>query len=80
MPRALPSWPRVQRARLAAEYSGYANERDFLKAVADGCMPAPFTLNGADAWDVTDLDASIDAIKAGARAPRRWQEGAPARV
>jgi hypothetical protein len=78
--RVSPRWPRTLRARLAAEYAGYASERAFLTAVSDGTMPPPFTLDGANAWDLADLDTSIDAIKAGAQKPRRWQERAPARV
>lgn len=78
--RALPHWPRVQRAKIAAAYAGYASEREFLRDVADGVMPPPFVLNGADAWDMEDINASIDAIKAGARRAPKWQERAPARV
>lgn len=78
--RALPYWPRVQRARLAAEYAGFGSERAFLAAVNDGTMPPPFTLTGADAWDMSDLDAAIDAMKAGAQRKRQWQERAPDRV
>jgi hypothetical protein len=64
--RALPFWPRVQRAKVAAAYAGYGSERDFLRDVSEGVMPAPFVLNGANAWDMDDLNASIDAVKAGA--------------
>lgn len=78
--RAIPHWPRVQRAKVAAEYAGYGSEKAFLTAVAEGHMPAPFVLSGADAWDIADIDASIDAIKAGARRIPRWQERAPARA
>lgn len=78
--RAIPYWPRVQRARLAAEYAGFGSERAFLAAVNDGLMPPPFTHSGADAWDTPDLDAAIEAIKAGASRSRKWQERAPARV
>lgn len=78
--RALPYWPRVQRASLAAQYASYDTTRDFLKAVADGEMPPPFQMAGADAWDRLDLDASIDAIKAGAKRTTPWQERAPSRV
>lgn len=78
--RAQPRWERVQRARGAAAYAGYKTERDFLTAVCDGAMPPPFLHCGADAWDILDLDAAIDAMKAGAARPRKWQEQAPARV
>ncbi len=78
--RALPHWPRVQRANQAAAYAGYGTARDFLRDVSAGIMPAPFVLNGADAWDLGDLDAAIDAVKAGARRTPKWQERAPARV
>lgn len=74
--RALPYWPRVQRAKVAAAYTGYDSERAFLTAVAEGEMPPPFLHSGADAWDMPDLDASLDAIKAGARRTARWQERA----
>ncbi|MFL0586238.1 hypothetical protein ACH0BU_06305 [Sphingomonas olei] len=70
----------MQRASIAAAYAGYGTARDFLRDVSAGIMPPPFELNGADAWDVGDLDAAIDAIKAGARKTSKWQERAPARV
>jgi hypothetical protein len=78
--RLQPRWERVQRARGAAAYAGYQSERNFLAAVHDGVMPPPFDHCGAPAWDIVDLDASIDAMKAGAVAKRRWQERAPDRV
>lgn len=78
--RAQPSWPRVQRANRAADYAGYRAERDFLAAVQCGDMPPPFDIGGAPAWDILDLDASIDALKAGAQTRRKWQERAPNRV
>jgi hypothetical protein len=78
--RVSPRWERIQRAKGAAAYAGYRGERDFLAAVAEGAMPAPFKLGGADAWDLHDLDAAIDALKAGAQVKRPWQQRAPARV
>ena len=78
--RAQPRWERVQRARGAAAYAGYVNERSFLTAVAKGDMPPPFLHCGTDAWDIMDLDEAIDALKAGASRPRKWQESAPDRV
>lgn len=78
--RIQPRWERVQRAKGAAEYAGYRSDKDFLTAVQDGVMPPPFLHAGADAWDLADLDAAIDALKAGARRTSRWQERAPARV
>lgn len=64
--RARPvRWPRSLRASAAAEYAGYADERAFLIAVNEGTMPPPFTIGGADAWDINDLDTSIDSVKAG---------------
>lgn len=75
-----PRWQRVQRAKGAAEYAGYSNERDFLLAVQQGDMPPPFAHCGKDAWDIVDLDASIEAMKAGAQSQRKWQERAPHRV
>ncbi len=78
--RAQPRWQRVQRAQGAADYAGYRSERDFLAAVSCGEMPPPFEHCGASAWDIVDLDAAIEAIKAGAQAKRRWQERAPDRV
>lgn len=59
-------WPRSLRGIAAAEYAGYANDRDFLIAVNEGIMPAPFVIGGAPAWDINDLDTAIDSIKAGA--------------
>ena len=78
--RAQPRWQRVQRASGAADYAGYRAERDFMAAVQCGDMPPPFELGGAPAWDILDLDAAIDAMKAGAQSRRKWQERAPARV
>ena len=78
--RVQPRWERVQRARNAALYAGYASERDFLTAVQDGVMPPPFLHCGADAWDILDIDGAIDTLKAGAQRRRTWQERAPARV
>ena len=73
MARAQPRWERVQRARGAAAYAGYANDKAFMTAVAAGEMPPPFLHCGADAWDIVDIDAAIDALKAGRR-KRRQQE------
>jgi len=78
--RALPRWQRVQRAQGAADYAGYRNEREFLAAVQAGEMPPPFLHTGAPAWDIVDIDASIEAMKAGAQSKRKWQERAPDRV
>lgn len=80
MARTQPRWERVQRARGAAAYAGYASARSFLSAVASGEMPPPFMHGGHEAWDILDLDAAIDAMKAGESRPRKWQEGAPDRV
>ncbi len=74
--RAFPAWPRVQRAKDAASYTGYANERAFRAAVANGDMPAPFEIGGADAWDIMELDAAVDAIKTGTPAIGNWRRGA----
>jgi hypothetical protein len=76
MAAALPHWPRVQRAKVAAAYAGYSSERAFLGAVAQGDMPHPFPIGGADAWDITDLDAAVDAIKSGGSAIGNWRKGA----
>ena len=78
--RVAHRWERVQRAKGAADYAGYRSEREFLMAVQQGDMPPPFDLCGAPAWDILDLDASIDALKAGAQRARKWQERAPERV
>lgn len=78
--RAQPRWQRVQRAKGAADYAGYKSEREFLAAVQSGEMPPPFEHSGAPAWDIVDLDTSIEAIKAGAQSKRKWQERAPNRV
>lgn len=79
--RASPRWARIQHAGGAAEYAGYRSEREFLAAVSDGQMPPPsFELRGRTVWDILDLDASIDAMKATAAMPKRWQERAPDRV
>lgn len=63
--RAKQRWARVMHARDAAEYVG-STERLFRLDVASGVMPAPFPYAGADAWDILDLDAAVDALKAGA--------------
>lgn len=78
--RLSPRWPRAMHAARAAEYAGFTNSRAFLTAVQDGRMPPPFSLCGADAWDINDLDAAIDALKAGASRRPAWRERAPARV
>jgi hypothetical protein len=52
----------------------------FDKMVAAGAMPAPFDLGNAPAWDLRDLDAAVDAIKAGATGRGNWKERAPARA
>lgn len=78
--RSQPRWERIQRASGAASYAGYRSEREFLSAVSSGEMPPPFLHGGADAWDICDLDSSIDALKVGAKRPRPWQERAPQRV
>ncbi len=75
---ALPAWPRTMRQAKAAAYVDCAVPR-FARLVAEGVMPPPFDLSGAPAWDVRDLDAAVDSIKAGARGGR-WQDRAPARV
>lgn len=80
MSRAQPRWQRVQRAKGAADYAGYQSERAFLSDVQEGRMPPPFEHCGAPAWDILDLDASIDALKAGTQGKRKWQERAPNRV
>jgi len=74
--RVLPSWPKVLRATSAAAYAAYSSERSFRAAVAVGEMPQPFTIEGADAWDIADLDASIEAIKAGGKVIGNWRRGA----
>jgi hypothetical protein len=51
-----------------------------MAAVQSGEMPPPFEHCGAPAWDIVDLDASIEAIKAGTQSKRKWQERAPSRV
>jgi hypothetical protein len=66
----------VQRANVAAAYAGYASERAFQVAVVSGDMPAPFEIGGADAWDITDLDEAVDAIKAGGKHIGNWRKGA----
>lgn len=78
--RLQPRWERVQRAKGAAAYAGYASDREFLKAVQSGDMPPPFLHCGADAWDLTDLDAAIDSMKATTKRKTTWQQRAPARV
>lgn len=82
--RVQPRWERVQRAKGAAAYAGYRNERDFLLAVNQGLMPPPFDHAGADAWDIVDLDAAIETLKAATAAAGKrkgsWRERAPDRV
>jgi len=78
--RVQPRWERIQRAKGAAVYAGYPNEREFLKAVSIGEMPPPFDHAGNDAWDLVEIDASIDAIKAGTGRSYTWKERAPDRV
>lgn len=68
-------WPRSMRKATAAEYV----ERSvavFDRMVAEGTMPEPFDLGGAEAWDIQDLDNAIDALKAGARQRGSWLKDA----
>lgn len=74
--RALPNWPRVLRAKMAADYAGYGSERDFRVAVASGDMPVPFTLGNAEAWDITEINEAVDAIKAGGVSAGNWRKEA----
>ena len=62
--RVQPRWERIQRAHGAASYAGYRSESEFLSAVRSGGMPSPFEHSGADAWDITEIDNAIDALKA----------------
>jgi len=78
--RVATRWERIQRAKGAADYACYRSEREFLAAVQRGDMPPPFDHCGAPAWDILDIDISLDALKAGAQRARKWQERAPDRV
>lgn len=75
---AVLAWPRTMRKAKAAAYVDCAVPK-FDRLVAQGLMPEPFDLDGAPAFDIHELDAAVDAIKAGAR-NGRWQDRAPARV
>lgn len=48
----------------------------FLRMVAEGTMPEPFQMDGADAWDINDLDDAVDALKAGANRKGSWLKDA----
>tara|TARA_R100000501_G_scaffold1851_1_gene4888 strand:+ start:1694 stop:1936 length:243 start_codon:yes stop_codon:yes gene_type:complete len=80
MARPLPHWPRVLHAVPAAAYAGYRGERTFRAAVAAGEMPPAFKIGGKEAWDVHELDAAIDAIKASSGGKNSWRERMPERV
>ena len=76
---AAPYWPRSMRKAKAAAYVDCALPT-FERMVAEGVMPDPFDLYGAPVWDQRDLDAAIDALKAGARRTNDWRKHAPARA
>jgi predicted DNA-binding transcriptional regulator AlpA len=71
----LPDWPRVMRATRAAQYVDLTTKA-FLRLVACEEMPAPFLLNGVDAWGRLEIDAAIDVLKSG----RRGVAGVEARI
>lgn len=80
MAAAAPYWPRTMRQSKAAAYVDCTVPK-FARMVADGMMPPPFDLDGAAAWDIVELNASVDALKAGARhGGGRWQDRAPVRA
>jgi predicted DNA-binding transcriptional regulator AlpA len=54
----------------AAAYVGISPSK-FDRAVAEGVMPQPRTLDACVMWDVRELDERFDAL------PRRAQAGAP---
>lgn len=68
-------WPRTMRKATAAEYVE-RSVATFDRMVADGTMPEPFFLGGAEAWDIQDLDQAVDALKAGARRQGSWLKDA----
>jgi hypothetical protein len=43
-------------------------------------MPPAFKIGGKEAWDVHELDAAIDAIKASSGGKNSWRERMPERV
>ncbi len=76
---ALAFLPRNLRKPKAAAYVGVSVPA-FERMVSNGEMPSPFTLSGAEAWDIRDLDRAVDDLKAGATPQQDWRRNAPSRA
>ena len=62
---ALPDWPRILRAELAAAYCG-VSEGTFRTMVKDGLYPNPVIKRGGIvAWDKAQIDKFIDRMASG---------------
>ena len=65
MRAAIPSMPvRGLRSPDAARYLGMS-ESKFLELVAEKRVPDGFTVDRMRIWDIRDLDAAFDLLKAG---------------
>ena len=62
---ALPDWPRILRAELAAAYCG-VSEGTFRTMVKNGLYPNPvIKRRGVVAWDKAQIDKRIDQMGTG---------------
>lgn len=69
---ALPDWPRILRAELAAAYCG-VSEGTFRTMVKDGTYPNPVIKRpGVVAWDREQIDKSIDRLTNGTKGVESW--------
>jgi predicted DNA-binding transcriptional regulator AlpA len=58
---AMPSWPRLLSADLAAAYLGISR-RNMLERVAQHMLPAPLKIGERTLWDIRALDRFVDAL------------------
>ena len=73
--RALPNWPRLMHAELAASYVG-DEEASFLAGVERGDWPKPLPLGQRDLWDRLRLDERVDQLggRLALEDGREWME------
>jgi len=69
---ALPDWPRMLRAELAAAYCG-VSEGTFRNMVSEGIYPSPALKRpGIVAWDRIAIDKCIDRMASGTKGVEGW--------
>ncbi len=68
---ALPYWPRLMGAELAARYVGWSPSA--FRAAIGTKWPEPIRDGGKVLWDIKDLDAAVDRLKSqDAGSPKSW--------